>query len=670
MQFLYPSFLWALLALAIPIIIHLFHFRRFKKVYFTNVDLLKEIKEETSTRSRLKNLLVLLSRLAALALLVFAFAQPIIGYRDADAVSAKSVGLVIDNSYSMEAAQDDVQLIVRAKDRAKEIINAHGEDDRFYILTHDLESKHQRPVDKKTAITFVDEITRTPKVRQLSDITDVLERLIDEDEQKELFILSDFQNNISSFDSPIDSSYAVSLIPIRALQENNVAIVSAQFESPVAMKDVTNNLIVGLSNYGNSAQDVQFSLKYQGQTRPQGIVSIPTNTTVYDTIKLTIDQTGWHEAELFVDDYPVTFDDRYHIAFSIDEEIKILNIYESRPNRYINTAFSSLNYYALDQRPVSGLRYDQFGEQDLIILDGLRNISSGLIGELEKYVSAGGNVLIFPNLNAQINDYNSLLGRLNTDRLGDINTEPQIVNNINLEDFIFNNVYETRRKNLRLPTANKYYTIQRNQSSDRETLLSFRDSKPYLTKYINESGHVYLCSSSLDEGDNTLVQNAEIFVPMLYKMAISSAFQKPLAYTIGQDEIIPYTDLSSTAQESYQMTGPEEFIPGVFKSQNKVTLDVRDQITQAGIYSLRAGDRVLGQFAFNNDRLESDVRYSDLDLIADQISANTQILDQVALADLSSYLKESREGIPLWRWCLIIALLFLLIESLLLRFWK
>jgi len=65
MQFLYPSFLYALLALAIPIIIHLFFFRRFKKVYFTNVRFLKEIKEETSARQRLKNLLVLLMRLLA-----------------------------------------------------------------------------------------------------------------------------------------------------------------------------------------------------------------------------------------------------------------------------------------------------------------------------------------------------------------------------------------------------------------------------------------------------------------------------------------------------------------------------------------------------------------------------------------------------------------------------
>ena len=76
MEFIYPSFLWALGVLVLPIIIHLFYFRRFKKVEFTNVRFLKEIKEETASRSKLKNLLVLLSRLLAIAFLVFAFCQP------------------------------------------------------------------------------------------------------------------------------------------------------------------------------------------------------------------------------------------------------------------------------------------------------------------------------------------------------------------------------------------------------------------------------------------------------------------------------------------------------------------------------------------------------------------------------------------------------------------
>jgi hypothetical protein len=78
MIFLYPSVLFFLLALAIPIIIHLFNFRRYKKIYFSNVAFLKNIQTESEKKSKLKHLLVLLSRLLAFAALIVAFSQPYI----------------------------------------------------------------------------------------------------------------------------------------------------------------------------------------------------------------------------------------------------------------------------------------------------------------------------------------------------------------------------------------------------------------------------------------------------------------------------------------------------------------------------------------------------------------------------------------------------------------
>ena len=116
MQFTYPAFLFALAALAIPIIIHLFYFRRFKKVYFTNVKYLEEIKEETSSRNKLKNLLILLSRILAICGLVFAFAQPFIPQGDTVKKGNNAVSIFIDNSFSMNAVQNEIPLIDIAKE--------------------------------------------------------------------------------------------------------------------------------------------------------------------------------------------------------------------------------------------------------------------------------------------------------------------------------------------------------------------------------------------------------------------------------------------------------------------------------------------------------------------------------------------------------------------------
>ena len=78
MEFVNPGFLYGLFAISIPIIIHLFNFRRFKKVYFTNVSFIKELKQQTQKQSRLKHLLILLMRILAITAIVLAFAQPYI----------------------------------------------------------------------------------------------------------------------------------------------------------------------------------------------------------------------------------------------------------------------------------------------------------------------------------------------------------------------------------------------------------------------------------------------------------------------------------------------------------------------------------------------------------------------------------------------------------------
>lgn len=671
MQFVNPIFLWALGALLIPIIIHLFHFRKFKKVYFTNVHLLKEIKEETSTRSRLRNILVLLTRLAALALLVLAFAQPVIRDQDIDTNKDQVVTVVIDNSFSMNALKAEVPLLRRAKDQAKGIIESYSETDQFLILTPELRTKHLRLIDKKTAIGFIDEIQATADIKTLEDISKVAQRVMSDSEgQQNIYILSDFQENVSLFSSPVDSSTQVSLLPLRAVQENNVAIVDASFESPVPLLDVTNKLVVTMENYGTTDQSVQLNMIYEGQNRPQGVIEIAAESRTVDTISLLIDRSGWHEVELAVDDYPIGFDNNLDLSFYLKPQVQILNIYNGRNNSYLDKAFSGTDYYALTQDQTSQIRYDRFSAQDLIILDDLPSLSSGLRSELVKYVSQGGNLLIFPAESAQIEEYNALLSALGADRINELISEDKSVSRINLDEFVFSDVFLNKRKNLRLPEVKKHYSKINSQQAVKESILTFRDGSDYLTKYQKDLGQVYLSSAPLDEQLNGLVTNAEIFIPLLYKVAISSTSGQNLYYTIDEDEIIDIKNLTNLSQSNYTVKGPSEFIPSVIVNQGRSVIDVRDQIKERGIYDLILEDQTVHKMAFNYDRIESDVSYGDMNAISAKISPTAEIINQTASADISQIIDSKNSGIQLWRWCLILALVFLLIETVLLRIWK
>jgi hypothetical protein len=235
MQFVFPAFLTALLALAIPVVIHLFYFRRFKKVYFTNVRFLKEVKEETSNRRRLRNLLVLAMRCLALSLLVLAFAQPFLPKSDAVKQGERAVSIFIDNSFSMGALSEQSPLIELAKQRARDIVSAHGPADRFQIITNELEGRDQRLISKDDALTRIEEVRSGSATRQLSKVLTRQQQALatGTSENQKAYLISDFQKNVSDLELFKDSLLAVDLVPMRAVQESNISIDSAWFESPV-----------------------------------------------------------------------------------------------------------------------------------------------------------------------------------------------------------------------------------------------------------------------------------------------------------------------------------------------------------------------------------------------------------------------------------------------------
>jgi len=153
MKFLFPAFLFALFTIAIPIIIHLFSFRQYKTVYFSNVSFLKDIKKESKNKSRLKQLLILIARILTLIFLVFAFAQPYIPTTtDGKKQPNQIVGIYIDNSFSMNALSENGQLLEVARNKALEICLAYPVGTKFKLLTNDLKPKHQNVFNKEQFI--------------------------------------------------------------------------------------------------------------------------------------------------------------------------------------------------------------------------------------------------------------------------------------------------------------------------------------------------------------------------------------------------------------------------------------------------------------------------------------------------------------------------------------
>jgi hypothetical protein len=668
MQFLFPIFLAASALIAIPIIIHLFYFRRFKKVYFTNVRFLKELKEETSSRSRLRNLLVLLARILSILFLVFAFAQPFIKGDEEERAGRRHVGIYIDNSFSMQALGQDVSILDIARKRAVQIISAFEESDRFLITTNDPIGRYDRLVDKNTALEFVEEVQPSPASRNHSQVADYLIRKMENggDAVSSIYFISDFQK--TQADLPDSLNWNISLIPVKAIQERNISIDTAWFESPVQLTGQIAKIIVKSSNFDNNpAQNVKISAIYQGENKPIGTLNLPANGASTDTLSLLIKDMGWQELALQISDYPIEFDDTYFLAFEIPDKLPVLIIHDGESNRYLNAAFRSNNYYQPEFQSSDRVNYAELQSMRLIVLNGLRKVSSGLAAELSTFLDKGGNIIYFPPARAGLDEVNSVLSALQSPGFASIDQGAFEGYGLNTNSFIYKDVFDKVPENLKLPISKSRYRIN---SGRIESLLGYRDGSIMLGMIDAGKGNVFISSVPLDTDVSNLATSAEILIPLLFRAPLQKREASPWSYTIGQNRGIEINMPNIRGDVSFLLSGPQTFIPAISKLGPRVILQADEQLSIQGVYTLSGGqNQIIGKYAFNYDRKESDPKCYSSSELSDQFP-NYQILDYSTNLELASIISAQTRGIELWRWALILGLLFILAEILMLRFWK
>jgi hypothetical protein len=668
MQFLYPAFLWALTALAIPIILHLFYFRRYKKVYFSNLRFLREVKEETSARNRLRNLLILLSRLLAMALIILAFAQPIIPLNESIQTGIRNVSVFVDNSFSMQSFGKDLSLFDRSRQKAEEVILGYGQEDRFQVLGHEMSPSQNQWISRDEALVRLEEMDFTPLVKPLSIVASRQKQSFARVEGNPVaWMISDFQESIFDL-NPGDSTYPINILPMRGVREKNVAIDSAWFESPIQSLNQTSSLLFSVHNYAaDEADNIRVNIGLDGQERPEGTFDIEAGQLVIDTANITILNTGWHSVAIRISDYPVTFDDTYFLSFYVAENLNVLSINEQSENKKISAVFADADYFVVEQAFSNNIPYARFQEFNLIVLNELTSLPSGLIAGLKKYVEDGGNLLFVPANNGPLDQYNILLKELGAREFLPWSISERQVGRLNSEAYIYRGVFNRMRPNMRLPKVSASYpTIT--SGTKGESLLTFRDGGDLLTFYTPGKGAFCVLSTSLDDQINDLVLQPEIFVPLLYNLTLYTSDARKLGYTIGIDNLIPIDKALLDQRTPVSLSGPSDFIPGISPMGSKMLIDVTGQVLSSGIYQLMQADQLIAFLAFNYDRRESDLALTNFEEMGK--SNGLLIWDETEETNFTELIESNREGKLLWKWCILLALLFIGMEIALIRLWK
>ncbi|KQN35963.1 hypothetical protein ASE92_07425 [Pedobacter sp. Leaf41] len=673
MNFLYPGFLFALLSVAIPVIIHLFNFRKFKKVYFSNVQLLKEVEQQNSSREKLKNFLILFSRILALIFLVLAFAQPYIPLKGQKTTNQNnSISIYIDNSYSMEAINKDGNLLDEAKRRAKELIEGFGVNDRFQLLTNDFEGKHQRLLNADEFLKALDDVQISAANRNLQQILNRQGNVLTGSVNKYSFIISDFQKNIAkgpTLSTKKDIQYA--FIKLNATGLPNVAVDSVWTLSPNHQPGASEKLVVQLKNYSDEeATNIPLKLTINNQQKGLSAMTISAGKTKTDTLSFSGLKAGWKKGQIAIKDFPVTFDDTLSFSFKVDESLSVLSINGANAGNYIKALFAADNYYKLTENGENNINYSGFANYGLIVLNGLKNPSTGLVQQLKTYLNAGGAIVIFPDLDANIQTYNAFLSGLSLPIIQSLNTTETKVDQIDLQNPIFKTVFEDIPKNLDLPVAQRYFSFIESNSANKENILSFPGGKLFFAKYGAGNGAVYLSATGLNSGDGNLARHP-VFVPLMYRLALNAGNETAMYYNLGNDNALASKKINLGKNQTLKLSAKNfEAIPEIRQVNGKTLIYIADQIKSAGFYNLNLADSLISVYAINSGRTESDMHYlskTTLDNLAAESNLKVFDADKDAVKLIAG---ANKIGQTLWKLCLILSLIFIAAEILLIRFFN
>lgn len=681
MQFANPLFLFGLAALAIPVIIHLFNFRKFQKVYFTNVKFIEELQQQTQKQSQLKHLLILLMRLLAIAALVVAFAQPFIPVADAtgDAERQNAVSIYIDNSFSMEATSPEGTLLDEAVKNAREIAMAYKNSDRFQLLTNDFEGKHQRLVSREMFLELLDEIDFSPITRDISAVYTRQSELLNQNKGlKTAYQISDFQRGMSNFENIIpDTTIRTFALPVEAEKLNNLYIDSIWFDAPVYRPGQSAVLHVRINNSSaEKYEKVPIRLVIDDVQRAIASFDAEPGKPVELSLPFTNTKTGLHYGRLEITDFPVTFDDSFFFTYDVKPELPVLAINAGEESIYLNTMFATDSAFVFQNVNENRLDYSSFNRYSLIILNGLNSISSGLSQELRRFTQSGGNITVFPGTEANLGNYREFFLNLNTAYLAGFDTIQTRIQQINLESSIYDDVFESIPENIDLPVVRRHYALRRPTNSMMEPLLEMLNGEIFLGSEPTGRGIMYLFATPLEDEWTNLPRHA-IFVPTLYKIALLSRPLTKLYFTTGENQNITLKNETPEGENIVRITKPEggfEVIPQVRTEGALINIFTDDNIRNAGHYNITANEQVISAVAFNYHRLESEMTFFSADelngLFTDNRLENFTVLKNPQNRSLTNVISEINAGVRLWKLFIALALAFLLAEVLLLRFWK
>ena len=646
MQFKHPEVLYFLLLLVIPILVHLFQLRRFKKEYFTNVQFLKELSIQTRKSATIKKWLLLLTRLLLLTFLILAFAQPFFSAKDSKK-NTNEMYIILDNSYSMQAKGKKGELLRRA---VQDLLEHTPEAQNFSLITN---SDNYWNTDIKTIQKDLQDLKYSASAFRLDNLIAKINARKSAF-NKDIIVITDAvgleKNQTKSFRKE-DNVYFI--IP-EAEQKNNIAIDSVYIQQTL---DNFYDIGIKLSANGEDFKDIPIALYNKNKLVAKTLINFNDNgNSNIQTIKFTIPKEDFH-GYVSVLDKGLAYDNTYYFSISKPSKTNVISIGDADKSNFLARIYTN-DEFNYNNFPLANLDYNLLEKQDAIVLNEVKDIPQALQTTLKSFVMKGGNLVVIPAQESNVTSLNTFVANFGALQFKTATQSEKKVTKINFNHPLFNTVFEKKIDNFQYPTTKTAFGL----TSTTPSILSYDDQSPFLTSLPNDLSSVYVFAAPINKA-NSNFQNSPLIVPTFYNMAQSSQKTGVNAMVIGENRPFIVDALLSKDEILTVKNSAESFIPVQQLLNTKVKMTFGDSPTEAGNFSVFNGANLVQNISFNYNRTESNLALANPDA-----ASKFKEIDDVET--VFNTIQTDRTDTQIWKWFVILALLFLALEVLIQKFVK
>ncbi len=710
MAFLNPLFLFGLLAAGIPLIIHLWNRRRVVTIDFSSLMFLMAAHRENARRFQLRELLILLLRIAIVALIALALARPFLtlGLPVASVRAKTDIVIVLDNSYSMAYQDVDGIRFDKAKTLAVDILGTlrHG-DSAALILMSDIPDPifRQLTPDLGSVTAAVSAATVSYRATNVQPSLELAHEILAESEQlnKELYLISDFtQNGWENWDRLLNRSGArVSLIPVADGEAHNTNIEEIRSSNQLIGVNLPLQLNVTTANHSVAPLAQSMLTLFIGDEKQKTVrFSAAANESLRTSLTYNFSTPGTHIGYLTLTADRLNIDNRRYFALDVLGEVRVLCVGEQTEylalalnphtavsgGRNSNSPVESQLMILPTQCTPTAFESFPLEDYEVIILADVPKITRQIGVRLQEFIRHGKSVIAFVSRYSDADSYNALSDAWLPARLGSRLTwsPPRQVRAYREGHPIFD-IFPN--EGFSAQYAPQFYSgVVLRPTSESAVIAHFDDDTPFLVERNQGTSTIllYNCGllrrqgniSSPNAGSSTndLLVNP-YFLPMLQQSVLYTTMASRNLLVWGGSVGDTYTaryPRSAGGKASIQLKtpidAPDNNGAAVVPIAEDGTLQFQGT-ERPGIYQVEVrtqGSLQRDFFAVNVDASEADLAQIPLRAAAARVGAKTtaDAENEGATVAADAY-NVKRHGREIWGELLLLAVCFMLLESFL-----